>query len=1074
MKNFFFFCIFLLLTGITLFGQTTVFTQNFDGAWTLPTTLSPAWSGTSTFADCIWHRCDYTTGWSGTGGAYTPPGANSTPFSARFHTYNSANNRTGDLISPTIDLSGYTAGVNKLDFYYINKDGIDKLRVYLSIDNGATWSASLLPTLTTATVWTKYTFTLGTTSATTKIRFTATSDFMNTDIGIDEVKVYNMVLAPTVVTTAATAITSTTVTLNGTVNANNTSTTVSFDYGLTVAYGTTVAGIPVTVNGSIVTAVLSNLTGLLPCTLYHFRVKGVYSAGTSNGGDLTFTTLPGAPTATTNPATGIGFYTSTLNGTVNANCASTTVAFDYGTTIAYGTTVPGIPNPINGNIATAVTANISGLLVNTTYHYRVCATNANGSNCGTDMTFLTPCPIAGPAGTITGPQQVCQGQCGYVYSVVIPNAQGYVWTVPVGGTITAGANTNTITVCYAANAVAGYVFVYGTAACGDGAPNQLAITMNPPAAPTIAGPASVCVNSIGNVYTTQASFSNYIWTVSAGGTITAGGGIANNTVTVTWNTTGAKTVCVNYNSAVGCPALALVCYNVTVNALPAPTISGPSPACSNFPGLVYTTQAGMTGYTWSISAGGTITGGGTTNSITVTWNATGAQNVSVNYTNASGCTTAAPVVYPILVNSGAAPTITGTTTVCINSGYYNYTTQTGMSAYTWSVSPGGTINYGGGTNVITVSWLASGAQWVKVNYTNPSGCSAPAPTQLNITVNSLPAATGSITGTSAVCGGATGIAYSVAAVTGASTYVWTLPVGATIASGANTNAITVNFASNASSGNITVYANNTCGNGAASPPFAIAITALSADAGVIVGPVSVCNGDVGIIYTVPVIAGASSYAWTVPSGANITSGGSTNSITVDFTTVGSGSITVQGVNTCGNGIVSPNFTVTINAIPPAPVVTNTGYTAESDAPAGNQWYFNGTLIAGATSPTYYAPLSGTGFYWSVVTLNGCSSDTSNHKYIVVTGIDKHSSSAINIYPVPNDGQFTVSFTTASLESFTINVYNSLGVKIFTEPKIDVNGSLQKVINLKPIQNGVYTLIIENAQSEVVKKIIVNK
>ena len=307
------------------------------------------------------------------------------------------------------------------------------------------------------------------------------------------------------------------------------------------------------------------------------------------------------------------------------------------------------------------------------------------------MTFLTGCPIAGPAGPISGPTSVCQGQCGYVYSVVIPNAQGYVWTVPVGGSIVSGAGTNTITVCYAANAVDGYVFVYGTAACGNGAPSQLGILVNPPAAPTVAGPASVCVNSTGNVYTTQAGFSNYIWTVSAGGTVTAGGGVGNNTVTVTWNTAGANTVSVNYNSLAGCPALAPVCYNVTVNALPAPTIAGPSPACSNFPGLVYSTQAGMTGYVWGISGGGTIQTGQGTNTITVVWTATGAQNLSVNYINASGCTAAAPVVYPVTVNSGAAPTITGSTTLCVNSGYYNYTTETGMNSSTWSISPGGSL-----------------------------------------------------------------------------------------------------------------------------------------------------------------------------------------------------------------------------------------------------------------------------------------------------------------------------------------------------------------------------------------------
>jgi hypothetical protein len=132
----------------------------------------------------------------------------------------------------------------------------------------------------------------------------------------------------------------------------------------------------------------------------------------------------------------------------------------------------------------------------------------------------------------------------------------------------------------------------------------------------------------------------------------------------------------------------------------------------------------------------------------------------------------------------------------------------------------------------------------------------------------------------------------------------------------------------------------------------------------------------------------------------------------------------------------------------------------------------GAPIPGATGQTYVATQDG--YYWSVVTLNGCSSDPSNRKLIVVTGIDSHSSSAINIYPVPNDGQFNVSITTASSESFSISVYNSLGVKIYEETKVDVNGFLQKMIDLRPVPNGVYTVIFENSENQMVKKIIVNK
>jgi hypothetical protein len=40
--------------------------------------------------------------------------------------------------------------------------------------------------------------------------------------------------------------------------------------------------------------------------------------------------------------------------------------------------------------------------------------------------------------------------------------------------------------------------------------------------------------------------------------------------------------------------------------------------------------------------------------------------------------------------------------------------------------------------------------------------------------------------------------------------------------------------------------------------------------------------------------------------------------------------------------------------------------------------------------------------------------------------------------------------------------------------VDVNGSLQKVIDLRPVPNGVYTIIFENSLNQVVKKIIVNK
>ena len=60
----------------------------------------------------------------------------------------------------------------------------------------------------------------------------------------------------------------------------------------------------------------------------------------------------------------------------------------------------------------------------------------------------------------------------------------------------------------------------------------------------------------------------------------------------------------------------------------------------------------MTNYVWTV-VGGTVTAGGTAtdNTITITWTSTGPQTVSVNYTNATGCTAAAPKVLTVTVNA---------------------------------------------------------------------------------------------------------------------------------------------------------------------------------------------------------------------------------------------------------------------------------------------------------------------------------------------------------------------------------------------------------------------------------------
>jgi hypothetical protein len=102
--------------------------------------------------------------------------------------------------------------------------------------------------------------------------------------------------APVATTSGGTALTPSSARLNGVVNAKNVSTSVSFEYGPTAAYGTTVAGVPSTVSGATDVSVHADISGLTPGTTYHYRVVAVSSEGTTYGSDATFAQPVSIPT----------------------------------------------------------------------------------------------------------------------------------------------------------------------------------------------------------------------------------------------------------------------------------------------------------------------------------------------------------------------------------------------------------------------------------------------------------------------------------------------------------------------------------------------------------------------------------------------------------------------------------------------------------------------------------------------------------------------------------------------------------------------------------------------------------
>jgi len=178
--------------------------------------------------------------------------------------------------------------------------------------------------------------------------------------------------------------------------------------------------------------------------------------------------------------------------------------------------------------------------------------------------------------------------------------------------------------------------------------------------------------------------------------------------------------------------------------------------------------------------------------------------------------------------------------------------------------------------------------------------------------------------------------YSVTNIAGI-TYTWIVPNNWTIGSGQGTNLISVTIGSD--SGDIYVTPSNDCGDGP-SQTIAVTVGLLAGNAGAISGPDNVCKGTNGVTYTVPVIANASTYNWTVPSGVNIVSGGNTNSITVNFgQNAVSGNISVYGSNSCGIGQSSSLF-VTVNY-----VTADAG--ADQTIPYGTATTLNGSANNGS-------------------------------------------------------------------------------------------------------------------------------
>jgi len=374
-------------------------------------------------------------------------------------------------------------------------------------------------------------------------------------------------------------------------------------------------------------------------------------------------------------ALGTWAQVGTLTQTGAQTVCITGVPEPYGVINTTGSTyswqVVGGTSPTDWVLA-STTANTATVLWKTAGNYTVQVFETNALNClvGSPVTVaVTVSPL--PTATIGAvPATVCQN--GTAPVVTFTGADGtapYTFTYTINGGVaqtvtTTSGNSVTVTAPTAASGVFTYALVSvqdaSPKACTNAQTGTTIVTVNPlPTATIGAVPAAVCQNGTAPVvtFTGTGGTAPYTFTYTINGgsaqtvTTTSGNSV---TVTATTAASGVFTyalVSVQDASGTACTNAQTGTTVVTVNSLPNPTITGTTPVCETTSGVVYKTETGMSNYVWTISGGGTITGGGTTDTVTVTWNTAGAQTITVNYQNANGCTAGTATSKTVIVDA---------------------------------------------------------------------------------------------------------------------------------------------------------------------------------------------------------------------------------------------------------------------------------------------------------------------------------------------------------------------------------------------------------------------------------------
>jgi gliding motility-associated-like protein len=697
----------------------------------------------------------------------------------------------------------------------------------------------------------------------------------------------------------------------------------------------------------------------------------------------------------------------------------------------------------SGSISEFLT-NSTSSPVNVTYQYTL---SDNGcSNVQNVVVVVNPSPVLTSSLT---PPSICSGSL-FNYAATsssIGTAFSWTRTVVPGILEPASSGTNDINETLTNTTNAPVVVTYSYSLTANGCTNNsynVTVTVNPtPAIPMITppGPLSFCTG--GNVIlSAPAGYSSYLWS----------NGATSQNITVTL--AGSYSVMVKDGN--GCQSASSAPVVTTIHAAATSNAGNDGLICagSNFD-ITGASATNYSSFLWSSSGTGTFINGTTLSPTYVPSaqdQAAGVVTLTLSAYSIPPCT--ATVVDALMLTIRPLPVVNAGAdkSVCYPASLLVVGTATNYQNPSWTHNGTGTLT---GNNSLTPTYHPGAADvgnTVKLTLTvdalNP--CSSTITDFMLIQVDAVPGNPGVISAPAGSrCKGTTAT-YSVLPIAGATNYIWSLPAGITILSGANTNIINVSIGASAVSGNITVYGSGSCGNGAVST-IPVVVADVPANPGSISGKSIVCQGSTGEIFTVTPVTGATSYTWTVPSGAIITSVPPlTNSITVDFGLSSmDGNVTVFASNSCGAGPLATKA-IKVNSKPTTPVITPSG--GPTTFCEGGSLLLSGPTIGynylwspgGAITQTIIVTTSGN--YSVVVTdpATGCSA-TSNSINVLVNQAPAPPASigfitqCLSGGPIPHLDASTVTSTAAGTTIFWYDA--AVGGNVVASPTLNTIGTV---------------------------------